>query len=95
MQCAMVHPDAYRLERDEGGDVGLLMLHTRTFTRGQAVIANGRFGMPPGSRGVIEWLVEPFTEGRTTNVIGIRFEGLGHLVWMKPEDLMFEEVPCA
>jgi len=56
---------------------------------GDVVVSNGRFpGVPRGLKGVVFRILEPYVEGRTTDVIGVRWED-GTTAWMKFKDLLF------
>jgi hypothetical protein len=44
---------------------------------------------PPTRMGIVIGFCEPFTNGRTTNVVDVWFEGGSHLFTMKFGDLQF------
>jgi hypothetical protein len=83
----MVHPDSYRAERSPGGAIVALTLWNATWRVGQEVVSNGRFGPPAGAVGVIEEILLPHENGRTSDVLIVRFRGADLPFSMKPADL--------
>ena len=63
---------------------------TRTFELGQRVTANGRFGAPKGTVGVILRIIRPWENGRTSNFLAVEFPRQ-RAISMKPKDLEHEE----
>lgn len=59
---------------------------------GDEVIANGRFGAPEGTNGIVMSLQEPFTNGLTYDVIGVAWMGRGTVQDMKLKDLDLQKL---
>lgn len=62
-----------------------------TINLGQLVTANGRLGVPKGTRGLVTGLCAPNTFGRTTDIIDCEFEAHQReplLLIMKLKDLL-------
>jgi len=84
--------DGYKIYR-KGSVTGRIIRITKgvaTFRIGQRVTATGRFLVPEGTYGIVTSLILPGTEGYTSNVVGVWFEGLGKANFMKFEDLELE-----
>ncbi|HXV26704.1 MAG TPA: hypothetical protein VD862_01625 [Candidatus Paceibacterota bacterium] len=74
------------------GDEGVITQATdamgRSFRLGQRLTANGRFGAPRGSVGVLVQIHRPFYDGRTSDILKVLFENpVALVVNMKIKDL--------
>jgi hypothetical protein len=61
----------------------------RSVNVGDTVISSGRIFSPAGTRGVVIGLSEPFTNGRTTDIIRVRWPNREGPAQMKFGDLCF------
>ena len=80
----------YRIERFPDGRIARMVLHGHQFGCGQEVVANGSMHVLPGRVGIIQHLTEPHTEGHTTDVLEVLFDGESCAFPMKPKDLDLE-----
>lgn len=76
----------YSIEK-ENGVVTRVSTVSRSVNLGARVISNGNF-MPEGVSGVVDELIEPYTDNRTSDFIGVRLDGEAYTTWMKFEDLV-------
>lgn len=82
--------DEYRLTRLAGGGVITSIVMTTQDLEvklGQRVCSNGRFGALKGTLGIIVEIKVPRENGRTTDVIVVRFEGARSPTHMKFHEL--------
>lgn len=77
----------YLLEEEQGRFLSITDTLGRKISLGNKVISGGGSGIfePGGTIGVVERIFEPFTGGRTTDVIDVRFGQ--HRYPMKFKDL--------
>lgn len=79
----------YILEKDGGKIIAITPVgSTHTIRVGQEVVANGRMFFPAGTKGKVIKIYEPHTEGLTSDVIEVQFEGEPCGSFMKFKDLL-------
>jgi len=59
----------------------------RRIKLGSDVIANGLFAVPAGTKGKVIAIYEPFSWGKTEDVIDVKFDGYSEVHSMKFKDL--------
>ncbi|MEK9174373.1 MAG: hypothetical protein AAB725_00170 [Patescibacteria group bacterium] len=82
------------LEREEGSESWEKIYPSNhpdfAISLGDMVVANGRFGVEKGTRGIVVAINIPYERGRTSNVLSVWFKGEKSSIDMKSEDLEFE-----
>ena len=72
------------------GDLILsISLGSQSVRVGQRVISNGRFGTPENTVGFVANLTQPYTQGWSSNIIGVLWEDHQVPMNMKFKDLKF------
>lgn len=78
------------VEKDNGGRIVSAQIDGRKVNLGQKVFSNGRMSIPNGTVGIIVEINEPYTDGRTSNILEVWFEGYREPYSMKTKDISWE-----
>ena len=85
---------AYVPEIKNGEIVSMICWNKFKISVGQIVTSNGRFIPPKGTKGIVQKIHIPFTDGCSTDVFDVLFEwgGRKHVASMKIKDLVIKDL---
>jgi len=83
----IVDINGFTVEYKEGQIIAITAAGGRKIRLGQTITANGRFGGKKGIKGIVEVICEPYSGGRTSDVIDVQFSGDEELTHMKFKDI--------